>query len=139
MFQSSGRYGTVQREQIEEVRPGLTSLAHSHHQLLSCQVPYPCSRVLVGSVPDPGSGAFLTPGSGSGMNILDYISESLETVLDFKILKFFDADADADPASGNFLTLDPGSGTGMEKIRIRDPGLRSRIRNTAGRYRYGTV
>jgi hypothetical protein len=42
---------------------------------------------------DPGSGAFLTPGSGirdpewvknqdpgSGMNILDYISESLETI-----------------------------------------------------------
>ncbi len=52
--------------------------------------------------PDPGSGAFLTPGSGmgkksrsgSGMNIPDHISESLETILWVKILKFFDADAD---------------------------------------------
>jgi hypothetical protein len=47
--------------------------------------------------PDPGSGAFLTPGtgmgknsgSGSGMNNPDHISESLETVLRVKILKFF--------------------------------------------------
>jgi hypothetical protein len=45
--------------------------------------------------PDPGSGAFLTPGSGmgkksksgSGMNILDHISESLETI--FFVLKYF--------------------------------------------------
>jgi hypothetical protein len=51
--------------------------------------------------------------SGSGMNIPDHISESLETIFGVKILKFFDADAD----SGIFLTLDPGSG--MEKIRIR--------------------
>jgi hypothetical protein len=42
--------------------------------------------------------------SGSGMNNLDHISESLETVFWVKILKFFDAD--------------PGSG--MENIRIRD-------------------
>jgi hypothetical protein len=41
--------------------------------------------------------------SGSGMNIPDHISESLETI--FTILKFFD--------------VDPGSG----KIRIRDPGI----------------
>jgi hypothetical protein len=41
-----------------------------------------------GADPDPGSGAFLTPGSGlgkksrsgSGMNIPDLISESLETI-----------------------------------------------------------
>jgi hypothetical protein len=63
--------------------------------------------------PDPGSGAFLTPGSGmgkksgSGMNNPDHISESLKkTNFRVKILIFFDAD--------------PGSG--MEKIRIRDPG-----------------
>ncbi len=58
---------------------------------------------------DPGSGAFLTPGSGmrgwvknqnpepgsgSGMNIPDHISESAETIFWFKILKFFDADPD---------------------------------------------
>jgi hypothetical protein len=44
-------------------------------------------------------------GSGSWMNNPDHISESLETIFWVKILKFFDAD--------------PGSG--MEKIRIRDP------------------
>jgi hypothetical protein len=64
---------------------------------------------------DPGSGAFLTPrsggwvinqdpGSGSGINNPDHISESLETIFWVKIRKFFDAD--------------PGSG--MEKIRVRD-------------------
>jgi hypothetical protein len=76
---------------------------------------------------DPGSRAFLTPGSGmgtksrsgSGMNIFDHISESLETVLWVKMLKFFDADADP----GIFLTLDPGwknsdPGSG---INIPDP------------------
>jgi hypothetical protein len=60
--------------------------------------------------PDPGSGSFLTPGSGksvseTGMNNPDHISDSLETIFWVKILKFFDAD--------------PGSGMG--KIRIRDP------------------
>jgi hypothetical protein len=68
--------------------------------------------------PDPGFGAFLTPGSGmgrksasgSGMNNPDHVFQSLETILflffGVKILKFFDAD--------------PGSG--METVRIRDPG-----------------
>jgi hypothetical protein len=56
--------------------------------------------------------------SGSGMNNLDHISYSLETIFLVKILKFFDAD--------------PGSR--METIRIRDgnksdPGSGSRIRN----------
>jgi hypothetical protein len=54
--------------------------------------------------------------SGSSMNILDHISESLETIFWVKILKFFDADAD--PGSENLI--DPGSG--MEKIRIWYPG-----------------
>jgi hypothetical protein len=52
------------------------------------------------SVADPGSGAFLTPGSGmskksgsgSGMNNTDHISKSFETIFWVKILKFFDAD-----------------------------------------------
>jgi hypothetical protein len=44
-------------------------------------------------------------GSGSGMKTPDHISECLETIFWIKILKFFEAD--------------PGSG--MEKIRIRDP------------------
>jgi hypothetical protein len=34
--------------------------------------------------------------SGSGMNIPDHISESLETIFWVKLLKFFDADADPD-------------------------------------------
>jgi hypothetical protein len=54
--------------------------------------------------------------SGSGVNIPDHISESLETIFWVKILKLFVADADPDPVSGNLF--DPGSG--MEKIRIRD-------------------
>ncbi len=40
--------------------------------------------------PDPGCGAFLTP--GSGMNNPDHISESLETIFWVKILKSVDAD-----------------------------------------------
>jgi hypothetical protein len=32
------------------------------------------------SIADPGSGAFLTPGSGSGMNIPDHIFQSWETI-----------------------------------------------------------
>jgi hypothetical protein len=44
-------------------------------------------------------------GSRFGMNNPDHISESLETIFWVKILKFFDAD--------------PGSG--MKRIRIRDP------------------
>jgi hypothetical protein len=44
------------------------------------------------SDPDPGSGAFLTPGSESGMNNPDHISESLETFFWGKIFKFFAAD-----------------------------------------------
>ncbi len=39
------------------------------------------------------------------MNNPDHISESLESIISVKILQFFDAD----------------SGSGMEKIRIRDP------------------
>jgi hypothetical protein len=48
------------------------------------------------------------------MNILDHISESLETISCNKIIKFFDADADP----GSVHLFDPGSG--MEKIRIRE-------------------
>jgi hypothetical protein len=51
------------------------------------------------------------PGSGSGMNNPDRITESLETIFWVKILKFFDAD----PGWKKF-------GSWMEKIRIRDLG-----------------
>jgi hypothetical protein len=50
--------------------------------------------------------------SGSGINIFDHISESL--IFSVKIFKFFDAD----PGSENLFD----NGSGMEKIRIRDPG-----------------
>ncbi len=59
----------------------------------------------------------------SGKNIPNHISESLETIFWVKILKFFDAD----PDTGIFLTLDPGSEMG--KIRIRDKHLGSATRN----------
>ncbi len=77
------------------------------------------STQLACSVADQGSGAFLTsrsgiqdpgwiknqdPGSGSVLNILNQISESLETSFWVKKLKFFDVDAD--PGSGNLF--DPG-------------------------------
>jgi hypothetical protein len=52
--------------------------------------------------------------SGSGMKILDHISESLVTIFGLKIpLKFFDAD----PDPGSFT-----SGIRDGKIWIRDPG-----------------
>ncbi len=62
------------------------------------------------SVADPGSVIFLTPGfgigdagwvkiqvpgSGSGINIPDHISESLETIFGLKILKFFYVDPES--------------------------------------------
>ncbi len=69
--------------------------------------------------PDPGSGAFETPESGSGMNIQDHITESLEQCFGLKILKFFCVDADPGSGSEIFLTLDG----------IREK-FGSRIRNT---------
>ncbi len=63
------------------------------------------------AVPDQGSGAFLTP--GSGMNIPDNISESLETSfgVKLKIFKFSDADIDGSTTFANkirklFINLD---------------------------------
>jgi hypothetical protein len=56
--------------------------------------------------------------SGSGLNILDHLSESLETIFRVEILKFFDANLDL--GSGIFLIwIREG------KIRIRDkhPGF----------------
>jgi hypothetical protein len=47
------------------------------------------------------------------MNIPDHVSESVKKNFWVKIPNFIDADPD--PGSGIFLTLDPG-----EKIRIRD-------------------
>jgi hypothetical protein len=55
-------------------------------------------------------------GERSGMNIPGYFRELINNFL--KILKFFDADPDR--GSGIRNLFDPGSGMG--KIRIRDPG-----------------
>jgi hypothetical protein len=55
---------------------------------------------------DLGSGMGTKSRSGSGMSNPDHISASLETIFGVIILKFFDADPD--PGSGIFMTLDPG-------------------------------
>jgi hypothetical protein len=81
-----------------------------------------------GSVADPGSDAFLTlgsgmgkkSGSGVGMNNPDHNSESLETILWVKILKFFDAD----PRGWKKF------GSGMEKFRDKHPGSATLIPDT---------
>jgi hypothetical protein len=75
------------------------------------------SITIINSGADPGSGAFLTPGSGmgkkprSGINIPNHISKSLETIFWVKIFKFLYAEADP----GTFW---PWIRDG--KIRIRD-------------------
>jgi hypothetical protein len=64
---------------------------------------YFLEKLLGHSVADPGFGAFLTPGSGmgtksrsgSGMNIPDQISESLETIFGVNLLKFFVANPES--------------------------------------------
>ncbi len=65
---------------------------------------------------DPGSVMGKKLVSESGMNNPDHSSESLKTIFWVKILKFFDAD----PESGMGKNKDAGSG--IEKIRMRDPG-----------------
>jgi hypothetical protein len=54
--------------------------------------------------------------SGSGMNIPDHISESLETIFWVKILKFYDADVD--PGSENLFD---GSGIPGSGLNIPNP------------------
>jgi hypothetical protein len=97
-------------------------------------------KIGTGSIadPDPGSDAFLAPGSGirdpgsgmgknqdpdpgSGMNIPDHIASSLATIFQVKILKFFDANAN--PGSGNLF--DPGIWDGKIRIRDKHPGSAS--------------
>jgi hypothetical protein len=56
--------------------------------------------------------------SGSGMNIPDHFSESLEADFGFKIHKFFDADLD--PGSGTMSFVNPASEIRDRKNRIRD-------------------
>jgi hypothetical protein len=69
----------------------------------------------------------MAPGSGMAIKIKirirdpDHVSESLETIVWVRILKFFNVDPDQ--GSGIFLILYPGR-------KNSDPGLTSRIRNT---------
>ncbi len=87
-----------------------TSLFTAHPDtMLGMKIPIP-----VCADSDPGSGAFLNPGSGMGKKIRirirdeqpgSYFRELRKIIFWVKIHKFFDAD--------------PGSG--IEKIRIRDP------------------
>jgi hypothetical protein len=69
------------------------------------------------------------------MNILDHISESLQTLFSVKILKFFDEDADPSLGSGNLF--DSGSGIRDGKIRIRNKQIKHPASATLiyGRYR----
>jgi hypothetical protein len=65
------------------------------------------------------------PDPVSGMDISGHISESLETIFGLKVLQFFNAD----PGSGIFFTLEPGSGkekfgAGIRNLFILDPGSR---------------
>jgi hypothetical protein len=79
------------------------------------------------SVADPGYDASWIPGSGlgkksrsgSGMNMPDHISESLETIFWAKIPKFFYGDPD--PGYVIFMTLDPGWERFGSGINIPDP------------------
>jgi hypothetical protein len=68
---------------------------------------------------DPGWVKNQDPDPGSRMNIPNHISETLETVFWIKILKFFYADADADPII--FLILDSGWKKFGSGINIPDP------------------
>ncbi len=69
---------------------------------------------------DPGWVKSQDPDPGSGMNNPNHISYSLETIFWDKILRFLDAD----------------SGSGMEKIRIRDPGWKKVISGIWDREKY---
>jgi hypothetical protein len=60
--------------------------------------------------------------SGSGMNIPDHVSESLDTIVWVKILKYFDTD----PGSGNLFAPVSGVRGGKNwdpasRINIPDP------------------
>jgi hypothetical protein len=67
---------------------------------------------------DPDPGCVKKSRSGSGMNIPDNISGSLETIFGLKILKFFDEEPDPGFEIRNLL--DTGSRIRDGKIRIRN-------------------
>jgi hypothetical protein len=70
-------------------------------------------RIVKSSIADP------VPGSGAFFDIPDYISESLEIISWVNIFNSLMLMQIRIWNPGIFLTLDPGSG--MEKIRTRDP------------------
>jgi hypothetical protein len=75
---------TVQEEKVGKMRTTKNDNRYFHIQYKLNKHRRFLAKKLI-SAPDPGSGAFLTPGSGknsgsgSGMNNPDHISESLET------------------------------------------------------------
>ncbi len=71
----------------------------------------------VTSVADPDLGIRIGK-SGSGMNMPDHLSESLETI--FMVNNTFVLDADLDRGPGTFLSLDPGSAIEKFGTGIRD-------------------
>ncbi len=75
---------------------------------------------------DPGSGAFLTPGSGMGKRNNFFGLKYLNSLIRIRYLNSLMRIRIREPEI--FLTLKPGSvirdrGSGMEKIRIRDKHL----------------
>jgi hypothetical protein len=111
--------GQWQRRIMRERGRTTTGIHTVHKYIIYQAIPTEDPTISVADT-DPGSGDFLNPGSrsGSGMNIPDHISESLETIFGLKLLNFFNADSD--PEFGIFLNLDLGSGIRNGKIRIQD-------------------
>jgi hypothetical protein len=115
----------------KKCKKGNTNVTNGKKEFCECLDPVtkitkPAALKYSAADPDPASGTFLTPGSGmgkkyisgSGINIPDHISKSLETIFGVKILKFCDADADP----GIFLTPDLRSGMGKNRIGDKHPG-----------------
>jgi hypothetical protein len=112
-----GRSTQGETQQVKSLLKGSRKIDYKRDSLLDSlfmNVILPSHILGICSVADPDPGWVKSQDSdpGSGMNIPDHNSESLETIFWAKILKFLDADAEI------FLTLDPGSG--IERIRIRD-------------------
>jgi hypothetical protein len=78
--------------QQDDVRGSLRGSRLRHHrQVVSCLSQ---QKLTFNSAADPDPGSGMGKKSGSGMNNLDHISESLETIFWVKLRKFFDADLD---------------------------------------------
>ena len=110
---AKGRNGAGGKDRGHPLRSqqGRSDRPHRYHKYW-----YRCCRSGIRCLLTPGSGMGTKSKSGSGMNIPEYISESLETLFGVKILW---------SGSGirNLLDLDPGSGIKKfwSGINIPDP------------------